>query len=394
MKNSETHLSSTVLRLLNGPSKAGVVIGLTGEWGTGKTYLWKKHIQPNLENKAIIEISAFGVDSTRTLQQRLVTQALTKRGERLLSKEMVAKAQKLAAPVLTSLKVIFQGADSYFGTNLVSQNIDLLQLVEKGSIVCIDDIERSSKNLGIEEILGSLRVLAEERSCKVLAILNSESLTGDRAETLAAFSEKVFDVLLLHEASIQGIFALRIEALPKDSLGYKLITKHSETVLTAFHRSGHTNIRTLNRIFDALRELAEVREVELTEDNVFLLCSFYISSAEGKFEGACFYNFSPVKFMISSIGLAKMSRKFHGSYATFRVASAFANNYLTVCESVANFIECQIIDTPDANGGDFEQILFLPSMHRRFSDLSIKERQEIHPRFLNIKQIINFLNKQ
>ena len=101
-----------------------------------------------------------------------------------------------------------------------------------------------------------------------------------------------------------------------------------------------------------------------------------------------------VKFMISSIGLAKMSRKFHGSYATFRVASAFANNYLTVCESVANFIECQIIDTPDANGGDFEQILFLPSMHRRFSDLSIKERQEIHPRFLNIKQIINFLNKQ
>lgn len=101
-----------------------------------------------------------------------------------------------------------------------------------------------------------------------------------------------------------------------------------------------------------------------------------------------------IKFMVTSMGLQHMSKKFHGGYADFHVATAFAENDTKISSVFINSLKCQIIDTPDAYGTDFEQILYIPNLHRRFTDLTVKERSEIHPRFQNVREIINKLNKQ
>jgi hypothetical protein len=62
----------------------------------------------------------------------------------------------------------------------------------QNQIVCIDDLERRSKNLELKDVLGLISVRREQRGCKVTLLLNAEKLANNKDE-FEGFLEKVVD---------------------------------------------------------------------------------------------------------------------------------------------------------------------------------------------------------
>jgi hypothetical protein len=75
-------------------------------------------------------------------------------------------------------------------------------LLVRGTIVCIDDLERRGKGLSIRDILGLASHLKERRQCKVFLVLNDEALEEDKKE-FDTYYEKVVDTSLRFAPSPQ-----------------------------------------------------------------------------------------------------------------------------------------------------------------------------------------------
>jgi hypothetical protein len=66
-----------------------------------------------------------------------------------------------------------------------------LFLTVRQQIVCIDDLERSGRDLGIKDVLGLMSFLKEQRACKVVLLLNNDALAGESASDFRTQLEKV-----------------------------------------------------------------------------------------------------------------------------------------------------------------------------------------------------------
>ncbi|GAA8341803.1 hypothetical protein KH0155_10760 [Helicobacter pylori] len=91
----------------------------------------------------------------------------------------------------------------YFGVK-TSVNIDFLfKMLKKehmeNTIVCIDEFERLSDKIPVQDILGLISELKEHKGCCVIAIYNNLKLFTDETQNeqkrkiFDAYCEKVFD---------------------------------------------------------------------------------------------------------------------------------------------------------------------------------------------------------
>jgi hypothetical protein len=62
----------------------------------------------------------------------------------------------------------------------------------QNQIVCIDDLDRRSKNLELKDALGLISFMCEQRGCKVTLLLNAEKL-GDKKDEFEGLLEKVVE---------------------------------------------------------------------------------------------------------------------------------------------------------------------------------------------------------
>ena len=51
-------------------------------------------------------------------------------------------------------------------------------LIANAQLICIDDLDRKGEKLRVEDVLGLVSFLREERKCKVALLLNEEQLQG------------------------------------------------------------------------------------------------------------------------------------------------------------------------------------------------------------------------
>jgi len=107
----------------------------------------------------------------------------------------------------------------------------------QNQIICIDDLDRRSKNLEMKDVLGLISFLREQRGCKVALLLNAEQL-GDNKDEFEGLLEKVIEtkVVLAPTAAESASIALPAE----DSISVALRT-HCETL-------GIRNIRIIKQI--------------------------------------------------------------------------------------------------------------------------------------------------
>ncbi len=120
----------------------------------------------------------------------------------------------------------------------------------RNQIVCIDDLERKGSKLDSADVLGLISFLKEERSCKVVLLLNDEALDDIDREKFDKYLEKVIDVSLAFAPSSSECVGI---ALPnRDAVS----TRVSELCI----KLGIKNIRVIRKIEAAIRSIKLILE--------------------------------------------------------------------------------------------------------------------------------------
>lgn len=181
-------------------------VALTGEWGVGKTYLWKNFRDKNRDlfsGKKYAYISLFGLDSLESLKLAIATEVQTDAtGDSPLNVDISKHFKKLFGFIGGGS--IGASGDMRFGINIGNKLItNIIMLHLKDTLVCLDDIERKSDSLPMSEILGLVNYLRNERNCQVVTILHDEE--SEDKIYFDKHKEKVFDEVLILDDSLSII---------------------------------------------------------------------------------------------------------------------------------------------------------------------------------------------
>ncbi len=223
MANVE-NIEKRILKLVDTDSPCA--IALTGEWGIGKTHLWKKFRDENKEvfaGKKYAYVSLFGLDSLESLKLAIATEVHTETNDDSLLNVDVSKHLKKLFGFVGGGSAGTSG-DMRFGINIGNKLVtNIIMSHLKNTLVCLDDIERKSDSLPMSEILGLVNYLRNERKCQVLMIMHDEE-SKDK-DYFDKHKEKVFDEILIlnNSLSIVGNIIDNNELLPIYENFYKTL---------------------------------------------------------------------------------------------------------------------------------------------------------------------------
>jgi hypothetical protein len=151
------------------------------------------------------------------------------------AKALAARAKKLSelAGALPLVGQAFTKARSLYFSLIQNQ------------IVCVDDLERRSKNLDLKDVLGLISFLREQRGCKVALILNAEQL-GDKKEEFDTLLEKVVEEKVVFAPTSAESLAIALQG--KDDPITSKFKAHCEAL-------GIRNIRVVKQIERLVRRI-------------------------------------------------------------------------------------------------------------------------------------------
>lgn len=158
------------------------VIALSGEWGVGKTHLWNE-IRNASEDEKIAEsiyVTGFGANGISDLKLRILQNAF------LSDKPSVKEKLKVSLDFVSSFinKLTGKSAEDVF--------LLLLPKAMENKLVVIDDVERQSTGLSIDQFMGFLNEYSEAHKCQFLILLNTNKLK--QKEQWDELHEKVIDI--------------------------------------------------------------------------------------------------------------------------------------------------------------------------------------------------------
>lgn len=200
VENIEKRLSDII------KTEDAFALALTGDWGIGKTYLWKKFRDKNRESfsgKKYAYVSLFGLDSLESLKLAIATEVQTDTASDSPLNVDISKHFKKLFGFVGGGSVGASG-DMRFGINIGNKFItNIIMSHLKDTLVCLDDIERKSDSLAMSEIMGLVNYLKNERNCQVVMILHDEE--SEDQEYFNKHKEKVFDEILILDNSLSII---------------------------------------------------------------------------------------------------------------------------------------------------------------------------------------------
>lgn len=220
---------------------------IVGAWGSGKTYYIDNEVFRKLgegdKPRQCIRVSLFGVKDTADIPYR-VFQAFTDQEVSDRTKGVV-KFDKIRDWSNRIYNVFPKFKEYVDFSPLFTKGNAVYSLIPKDAVICFDDIERATETLDINEILGAVNELVENRHYKVLLIANKEyidnkfqnapSKSGNDTEEpdkqkvpqipvkteKELFYEKVVEKTIVFEPDILAIYQ-------------ELVSKHEDAAFTAF----------------------------------------------------------------------------------------------------------------------------------------------------------------
>jgi Cdc6-like AAA superfamily ATPase len=148
-----------------------VVVSINGKWGVGKTYFWHQ-FKEQLTDKKVAYVSLFGKETISSIRTDIFLQVISKQQNNW---------RRFKGWYFKNIKISYGGIG--IGITLPDKQ-DF-----KDIIVCFDDFERLSSLMELEEVLGLISELKEQKNCSVVMILNEDELR-DNKETLDKYKEK------------------------------------------------------------------------------------------------------------------------------------------------------------------------------------------------------------
>ncbi len=248
---------------------------IKGNWGVGKTYFWqnliKKAFDTNLQLNDRVDlgmnhyayVSLFGLSSPEELRDTILSKTLlTKDSNGKLSQlNQLANTLGVSAKKNKYLSELFGDLLTTLAFNDIRSNL-----------ICFDDVERRTKTLELDYVLGLANYLKEERDCKIVVILNENSLRDDEKPIFRKHIEKVADLEILFAPQPEEAFDY---IFPNTFPNYEFIKNNSLKL-------GIKNLRILKRIkthLELLLPLLEKSETpvikEIIASIVLFVWSFY-----------------------------------------------------------------------------------------------------------------------
>jgi hypothetical protein len=229
------------------------VIALKGQWGGGKTYVWRQaegSLPTDIydEESGPLYASLFGVNSIEELKKRLYGAQLDKiipNGTAVIdgAKGVASKVPRL----LSSVSKLAEGVVNIAGAAASSLGDILVDQALKDRLIVLDDLERRGSSLSVINVLGLIDFL-RTRGCQVLVIFNEEKIgDAEQQQALQTFREKAFDVEMQLDITPAEAFSIALERGPRP--------EHAELLGTSFEKLGVTNIRVAIRILAAAKQM-------------------------------------------------------------------------------------------------------------------------------------------
>jgi hypothetical protein len=223
------------------------VLALRGAWGVGKTHYWKSCIAENPPSSrgSYSYVSMFGISTIQQLQLSAFINARDLKtlgeGGRHIATTATNKlgvGKKLLGGLPALLPDAWAKRVTFALDSIVPHMISDL-------LICLDDFERLPRDgMQMEEVLGFVTILKEERNCKVVLIFNDAEL-GDRNEIYQRYREKVVDVDLVFAPSVAEAADL---ALPKGHRFGQLVREKLDVL-------GVNNIRLMRRMLTNVEQI-------------------------------------------------------------------------------------------------------------------------------------------
>jgi len=186
-------------------SETPEVLVVRGKWGVGKTFGWNELLEKHQKSiSKLVDkytyVSLFGVGSLEQLKRALFENSLDTKvvGQKPSIESFRTNSKELTKSF--GRKWLKLAANTSFG-KILSPTIDALSFISiKNTIICLDDLERRTESLSIKEVLGLVSLLKEDRSCRIVLLLNDDA---EDMEDYKKYKEKVIDIELLYEPSSQ-----------------------------------------------------------------------------------------------------------------------------------------------------------------------------------------------
>lgn len=224
-------------------------IFINGPWGIGKSYYTEEYIKEHPKN--IVYISLFGKNSYESIEDAIAMELMKK-----LNK------MKKATKKLKEFANKFKGPISYNGISLSSPDIEKKSLFQNYSklleneklIIVIDDLERKSGNVQIEDIMGLIEQFSLYENIKVLIIGAEDKINDEDKIKWNDFKEKIIE----KEYKITSFSEDAIESIVVGQLKEYISSKELKKFIGEFLEKHNTNnLRSIEKGVKLFLEVVE-----------------------------------------------------------------------------------------------------------------------------------------
>lgn len=256
--NMNEILTRRIIEYVNQKTNYAVII--TGNYGIGKTY----YIDNILTSKILeikdssgkqkfkfIRISLFGVSTIEEIHKNIIFEIYS---------PFKGKVIPVIGRALKGMVNHFGGVD----IDQVLKDMKLEEFSDYGNIIlCLDDIDRKSSNLKLEEIYGFINDLVENKGAKVILIANEDTLIGEingkNKDDYSILKEKVIGITLPFNSNHSDIINSMIGNY-KDDIEYMNFLKEKSSYIIEMTSVKDNNLRNVLFFLEHFKNI--FREVE------------------------------------------------------------------------------------------------------------------------------------
>jgi len=230
----------------------GKTVMLSGAWGSGKTHFWLEDIKLKLteNNQKNIYISLYGKESIGELKFEVLRKAYNLE----VKEDFISKTASMISSIAPSLgeKSLVDGYDKL---NKAAKEKQAEEILKSGSIICLDDFERKSSKIDLNDLFGYISQLALDYNCKVVIILNSDVFEGEEANIFKTVKEKTVNKFFYFEPTIEELFTSIYSSDEK----YKRLDDYKDEILSAIKLTEELNARIYIQVLDNCLEWCDIK---------------------------------------------------------------------------------------------------------------------------------------
>jgi hypothetical protein len=236
---------------------------ISGKWGCGKTFYWKKNISPEtiLKTKSVndtegvkyyksIYISLYGVENIEEISKRIFLELIPKTGN-----------SKASSIIKTIGGKMVSAASNFFSLGDLSLNIDEIKDIYdlKNCVITFDDLERIGGEIEqLDKVLGFINYLSEHDNIKVLLLTNEDELVARFEDKWSKTKEKIVNQTIPFSVNYDNIINGIVDSFKRFEDYHKFLKENSDLIFKAFDKSESNNLRTLKYSLERFLKLFDL----------------------------------------------------------------------------------------------------------------------------------------